>query len=152
MKLLFNNILLSLICLAFINGQPISPQRFSLKSTGGGEVSYFDDGFISNVVAEIRLMGDSLTWFGTGRGLSMHDGRSVYTYQSTADSIVDIFTNPSAVTNILPLGGVSAIATANDSLVVAFAGDDNDTPMGLGLAFASDARSWYDTAPTEVLG
>jgi len=151
MKLLFNNILLSLICLAFINGQPISPQRFSLKSTGGGEVSYFDDGFISNVVAEIRLMGDSLTWFGTGRGLSMHDGRSVYTYQSTADSIVDIFTNPSAVTNILPLGGVSAIATANDSLVVAFAGDDNDTPMGLGLAFASDARSWYDTAPTEVM-
>jgi len=151
MKLLFNNILLSLICLAFINGQPISPQRFSLKSTGDGEVSYFDDGFTSNVVAEIRLMSDSLTWFGTGRGLSMHDGRSVYTYQSTADSIVDIFTNPSAVTNILPLGGVSAIAAANDSLVVAFAGDDNDTPMGLGLAFASDARSWYDTAPTEVM-
>ena len=151
MKLLFNNILLSLICLAFINGQSLSPKRFSLKSTGDGEVSYFDDGFTSNVVAEIRLMGDSLTWFGAGRGLSMHDGRSVYTYQSTADSIVDVFTNPSAVTNILPLGGVSAIAAANDSLVVAFAGDDNDTPMGLGLAFASDARSWYDTAPTEVM-
>jgi hypothetical protein len=137
--------------LTLTNGQFTSPNRFSLKSAGDGEISYFDDGFASNVVAEIRLMGDSLTWFGTGLGLSMHDGNSAYTYQSTTDSIVDIFSNPSAITNVLPYGGVSAIASTNDSLVVAFAGDDNDTPMGLGLAIAPDAVSWYDTAPTEVM-
>ena len=73
MKLLFNNIILHLVCLTIINGQFTSPNRFSLKSAGDGEVSYFDDGFASNVVAEIRLMGDSLTWFGTGRGLSIHN-------------------------------------------------------------------------------
>ncbi|MEC7855743.1 MAG: hypothetical protein VYC61_03285, partial [Candidatus Neomarinimicrobiota bacterium] len=77
-----------LVSLVLIYGQLASPSRFSLKSAGDGEVSYFEDGFSSNVVAEIRLMGDSLTWFGTGRGLSMHDGNSVYTYQSTVDSIV----------------------------------------------------------------
>jgi len=151
MKLLFNNIFLHLVLLAIIYGQVASPTRFSLKSTGDGEVSYFADGFASNVVAEIRLMGDSLTWFGTGRGLSMHDGNSAFTYQSTSDSIVDVLSNPSAVSNALPYGGVSAIATANDSLVVAFAGDDNDTPIGLGLAIASDAGSWYDTPPTTVM-
>ena len=74
MKLSFSNILLYLVSLTTVWGQVSSPNRFSLKSTGDGEVSYFDDGFSSNVVAEIRLMGDSLTWFGTGRGLSMHDG------------------------------------------------------------------------------
>ena len=151
MKLLFNSIFLHLVSLVLIYGQLASPSRFSLKSAGDGEISYFEDGFASNVVAEIRLMGDSLTWFGTGRGLSMHDGNSVYTYQSTADSIVDILSNPSAVTNALPYGGVSAIATTNDSLVVAFAGDDNDTPMGLGLAIAADAGSWYNTPPTTVM-
>ena len=81
----------------------------------------------------------------------MHDGNSAFTYQSTTDSIVDIFSNPSAVTNALPYGGVSAIASKYDSLVVAFAGDDNDTPMGLGLAITPEASSWYDTAPTEVM-
>ena len=150
MKLLFNRIILHLASLVFIYGQFSSPSRFSLKSAGDGEVSYFEDGFASNVVAEIRLMGDSLTWFGTGRGLSLHDGSSVYTYQSTTDSIVDIFSNPSATTNYLPYGGVSAIAVTQDSLVVAFAGDDNDTPMGLGLAIATNAGSWYETPPTTV--
>ena len=43
------------------------------------------------------------------------------------------------------------MATKNDSLVLAFAGDDNDTPIGLGLAIASDAGSWYDTPPTTVM-
>ena len=151
MKLLFNNIFFHLASLAIIYGQVASPTRFSLKSAGDGEVSYFDDGFASNVVAEIRLMGDSLTWFGTGRGLSMHDGNSAFTYQSTTDSIVDVLSNPSAITSTLPYGGVSAIATIKDSLVVAFAGDDNDTPIGLGLAIASDAGSWYDTPPTTVM-
>ena len=64
MKLLFNNIFLHLASLAIIYGQVASPTRFSLKSVGDGEVSYFDDGFASNVVAEIRLMGlTNMVWY-----------------------------------------------------------------------------------------
>ena len=57
MKLLFNNIILHLVCLTTISGQFTSPNRFSLKSAGDGEVSYFEDGFASNVVAEITSSG-----------------------------------------------------------------------------------------------
>lgn len=151
MKLSYNKIVYHILLFSIGLGQYSSPHRFNLKSASDGEISFFQDGFNSNVVAEIKLMSDSLTWFGTGRGLSIHDGQSSYTYQSTNDSIVDIFSNPSSITNVLPTGGVSAIATANDTLLVAFAGDDNDTPIGLGLAFAPKARDWYETEPSEIM-
>ena len=151
MKSLSNKILLYILISAYGFSQYSNPLRFSLKSANDGEITYFNDGFNSNVVAEIKLMSDSLTWFGTGRGLSLHDGETAFTYQSTADSIVDIFSNPSATTKVLPNGGVSAIAVASDTLLVAFAGDDNDTPIGLGLAFTSEARSWYGTEPAEIM-
>ena len=145
MKSLSNKILFYILISAFGFCQQSSPYRFSLKPGNDGEITYFNDGFNSNVVAEIKLMSDSLTWFGTGRGLSLHDGKNAFTYQSTTDSIVDIFSNPSSTTKVLPNGGVSAIAASNDTLLVALAGDDNDTPIGLGLAFTSEARSWYGT-------
>ena len=44
MKLSFSNILLYLVSLTTVWGQVSSPNRFSLKSTGDGEVSYFDNG------------------------------------------------------------------------------------------------------------
>ena len=115
MKSSYSNIIYLLLLFSLVFSQYSSPQRFSLKSSSDGETSFFQEGFNSNVVAEIKLMSDSLTWFGTGRGLSMHDGQSSYTYQSTNDSIVDVFSNPSSITNVLPTGGVSAIATANDT-------------------------------------
>ena len=37
-------------------------KSFDLDST-------YNNGIRSNIVAEIRLVGDSLTWFGTGQGL-----------------------------------------------------------------------------------
>ena len=151
MKLSYNRLIIYTLLSALGFSQNPSPYRYSLKSTTDGETSFFEDGFNSNVVAEIKLMSDSLTWFGTGRGLSLYDGKSAFTYQSTTDSIVDIFTNPSSVTSVLPSGGVSAIATSNDTLLVAFAGDDNNTPLGLGLAIASKAGSWYETEPTEIM-
>ena len=151
MKLLYNKTLFITLFFSLTYAQYLSPQRFQMRSTSDGEISFFDEGFNSNVVAEIKLMGDSLTWFGTGRGLSMSDGHNVFTYQSTNDSIVDIFSNPSSITSILPSGGVSAIAIANDTLLVAFAGDDNNTPLGLGLALAFNANSWYDIDPIEVI-
>ena len=151
MKLLYNKIVIYILISVLGYSQNTGPYRYSLKSTVDGETSFFEDGFNSNVVAEIKLMSDSLTWFGTGRGLSLYDGKSAFTYQSTTDSIVDIFTNPSSVTNVLPSGGVSAIAASNDTLVVAFAGDDNNTPLGLGLAIASKADSWYETEPRSII-
>lgn len=151
MKLLYNRLIIYILLSALGFSQNPSPFRYSLKSTTDGETSFFEDGFNSNVVAEIKLMGDSLTWFGTGRGLSLYDGESAFTYQSTTDSIVDVLTNPSSVTSVLPSGGVSAIAATNDTLLVAFAGDDNNTPLGLGLAIASKAGSWYETEPTNIM-
>ena len=151
MKLLYNRLIIYILLSALGFSQNPSPFRYSLKSTTDGETSFFEDGFNSNVVAEIKLMGDSLTWFGTGRGLSLYDGESAFTYQSTTDSIVDVLTNPSSVTSVLPNGGVSAIAVSNDTLLVAFAGDDNNTPLGLGLAIASKAGSWYETEPTNIM-
>ena len=151
MKLSYNKLIIYILLSVLGFSQNPSPYRYSLKSTTDGETSFFEDGFNSNVVAEIKLMSDSLTWFGTGRGLSLYDGKSAFTYQSTTDSIVDIFTNPSSVTSVLPNGGVSAIAASNDTLLVAFAGDDNNTPLGLGLAIASKAGSWYEIEPTEIM-
>ena len=94
MKLSYNKIVYHILLFSIGLGQYSSPYRFSLKSASDGEISFFQNGFNSNVVAEIKLMSDSLTWFGTGRGLSMHDGQSSYTYQSTNDSIVDVFIDP----------------------------------------------------------
>ena len=48
-----------------------TPTRFSLKSTAVD--SFFQSGLSSNIVAEVRLLGDSLTWLGTGQGLAFHD-------------------------------------------------------------------------------
>ena len=151
MKLSLNKLIASLCLVAWIFGQSATPNRFALKSMDGGEISYFDDGFTSNVVAEIRTMGDSLTWFGTGRGLSLHDGHFVYTYQTTSDSLVSVIDDPSERTYKLPLGGVSAIAVRGDTMVIALAGEDSDTPTGLGLALTLDAESWYDIPPQVVL-
>ena len=75
MKSLSNKILFYILISAFGFSQYSSPYRFSLKPGNDGEITYFNDGFNSNVVAEIKLMSDSLTWFGTGRGLSLHDGK-----------------------------------------------------------------------------
>ena len=62
MKFLFNRIIIFFYFLACIYGQVFAPKAFSLRSAGDGEVSYFEDGFRSNFVAEIQLMKDSLTF------------------------------------------------------------------------------------------
>ena len=36
-------------------------------------------------------------------------------------------------------------------MVIALAGDDSDTPMGLGIAVAMNAESWYDIPPQVIL-
>ena len=110
-----------------------SPSRFSL--TAELTDTLLEAGLTTNVVAEIRTMGDSLTWFGTGRGLAVHDNNMVFMYRTTPDSLQNLDS-----TNLLPQGGIPAIAVLNDSMLVAFSGDDGSIQMGLGLALTFSAE------------
>tara|TARA_Y100001970_G_scaffold177804_1_gene216632 strand:- start:6485 stop:8155 length:1671 start_codon:yes stop_codon:yes gene_type:complete len=125
-------ILLYFFIVTFIKSQSI-PGRYFLNEVFND--SLVDEGLSSNVVAEIRLLGDSLTWFGTGRGLAVHDGTRVFTYKSSSDSLAD-----GEEIVFLPNGGIPAIAVYGDTMVVAFSGDDGDIQMGLGLAVTFSAQ------------
>ena len=41
----------------------------------------------SNIVAEIRSVGDSLTWFGTGQGLALHNNTTnkLYSHKTISE-------------------------------------------------------------------
>ncbi len=117
---------------SYLKSQAI-PGRFFLNSELND--SLVQQGLSSNVVAEIRLLGDSLTWFGTGRGLAVHDGTKVLTYKTTLDSIVD-----GEESFLLPQGGIPSISVLGDTMLVAFSGDDGDIQMGLGLAITFSAQ------------
>ena len=118
MRSLYSRIFTILILgLSSTNAQLNTPSRFSLRLAA--QDTSLSEGLLSNIVAEIRLVGDSLTWFGTGRGLAMHDGKSVYNYRTTLDSLAD-----GQVTKMLPLGGIPAVAVMNDTMVVAYSGDN----------------------------
>ena len=145
--LLFSRYLILLFIITFLKSQ--TPNRFALKASDSGEISYFNEGLKSNIVSEIRLMGDSLTWFGTGRGLSVNNKVSTYTYEFTEDTLKNIISNPLAKTSRLPAGGVSGISVSNDTMAVAFAGDDNNTPVGLGIAVCFKSESWYEIPPEQ---
>ena len=104
-----------------------SPARYALTNND----SLFEKSLTTNIVAEIKTMGDSMTWFGTGRGLALHDGQSVFMHKTTSDSINNLDS-----TLFLPAGGVPAIGVLGDSMVVAFSGDDGNIQVGLGLALS----------------
>lgn len=130
--MLLNKKLILFLFPVLLTAQWGTPSRFSLKTTGTD--SSLSAGLTSNIVAEIRQVGDSLTWFGTGRGLALHDGHNVFTYITQSDTIGDRDS-----TIILPEGGIPAIAVNGDTLAVAFSGDDGTIQIGLGLAFTLNA-------------
>ena len=74
---LFSKVLI-LIIVNFLSGQIPHPSKFLLSSYELD--STYNKGLKSNIVAEIRKMGDSLTWFGTGQGLSLHNNTTNKTY------------------------------------------------------------------------
>ena len=63
--------LLFLIIINFLSGQISHPSKFLLNSYELD--STYNRGLKSNTVAEIRKMGDSITWIGTSQGLSHHN-------------------------------------------------------------------------------
>ena len=83
MQLSFNKKIVIILLSSFLFGQSESPTRYSLKASSSDTSLY--NGLKSNVIAEIKLMGDSLTWFGTGQGLALHNGNQVFSFLSTED-------------------------------------------------------------------
>ena len=140
MRLLYSRIFTLLILgISSTSAQLSTPDRFALRLAA--QDTSLSEGLLSNIVAEIRLVGDSLTWFGTGRGLAMHDGKSVYSYRTTLDSLAD-----GQVTNMLPLGGIPAVAVMNDTMAVAYSGDNGSIQVGYGLTLTYNAQSVKDSA------
>ena len=101
-----------------------TPARFSLKSTDVD--SFFQDGLSSNIVAEVRLLGDSLTWLGTGQGLAFHNGHKVYSHKTTFDSLGD-----KAFTNLVPVGGIPSISVDGQKIAVSYSGDNGSIQVGV---------------------
>ena len=71
----------------------------------------------------------------------MHDGKSVYSYRTTLDSLAD-----GQVTKMLPLGGIPAVAVMNDTMAVAYSGDNGSIQVGYGLTLTYNAQSVKDSA------
>ena len=108
MRFSYSNIIITIQSITLLQGQELAPNNYSLNKVSLD--SSFQSGLVSNTIAEIRLMGDSLTWFGTGQGLSLYNGEKVYSHISTQDSMTDRYS-----TNILPYGGIPAIAVLNNT-------------------------------------
>jgi len=122
-----------LFLFTFLFGQSDIPNQFTLRTAQND--SSTQEGLTSNVVAEIKFQGDSLVWLGTGRGLALFDGHSMYTYQTATDTLSN-----GATTFTIPSGGISAISVTGDSLFAAIATDDGTIQMGGGLVFSSNAQ------------
>ena len=94
----------------------------------------------SNIVAEIRSVGDSLTWFGTGQGLALHNNTTNKLYNHKTISGTDTLANKQ-LTKLLPIGGIPAIAVQGDTMAVSFSGDNGSIQVGYGIAVTFDAQN-----------
>ena len=119
-----------------LSGQIQSPMRFNLILD---EDTLKSAGLKSNIIAEIKLMGDSLTWLGTGQGLALHNGKQLFSFLSTQDSLAD-----QEAISLLPVGGIPAIAVKGDTLAVSFSSDNGSIQVGKGLALSYSAQDTND--------
>ncbi len=124
--------------MASIYGQFPTPMRYSLKSFELDSI--YNRGIRSNIVAEIRSVGDSLTWFGTGQGLALHNNTTNKLYSHKTISETDTLANKQ-LTNLLPIGGIPAIAVQGDTMAVSFSGDNGSIQVGYGIAVTFDAQN-----------
>ena len=140
MRSLYSRIFTLLVLgISSTSAQLSTPDRFALRLAA--QDTSLSEGLLSNIVAEIRIVGDSLTWFGTGRGLAVHDGQRVYSHRTTLDSLAD-----GQVTKMLPLGGIPAVAVMNDTMAVAYSGDNGSIQVGYGLTLTYNAQAVKDSA------
>ena len=134
--------LLSLIGLiAVLPGADLIPRSFSLKKyLDTTSVSFPDStysGLSSNSISDIRLQNDTLIWLGTGQGLSWlnNDSLDIFTYYSS-DELSD-----STATDLIPSGGVSALAIDGERIAAAIAGRKSGEPAGMGIVITDSSRS-----------
>tara|TARA_Y100000748_G_scaffold73171_1_gene60128 strand:+ start:4170 stop:5849 length:1680 start_codon:yes stop_codon:yes gene_type:complete len=138
MRSLYNNTLFIIIFLSQLYAQVYSPERFSLRPAV--QDTFLSQGLISNIVAEVKLMGDSLTWFGTGQGLALFDGNKTYHHHSTPDTLTD-----GQITKLVPSGGIPAVTIMGDIMAVAYSGDNGTIQVGYGLTLTYNAQAVSDT-------
>jgi len=139
MRSLYNNTLFIIIFLSQLYAQVYSPDRFSLRPAV--QDTFLSQGLISNIVAEVKLMGDSLTWFGTGQGLALFDGNKTYHHHSTPDTLTD-----GQITKLVPGGGIPAVTIMGDIMAVAYSGDNGTIQVGYGLTLTYNAQAVSDTS------
>lgn len=138
-----------LFLLGLGTAQPLTPGRFRL---GAAADTSYQRGLTSNAISEVRLQGDSLVWIGTSGGLSLlRDSLQVVTFLSGTGL------QNAATTNLVPTGGVAALAVAGDTLVVALASSQDGDTQGQGLVFSPAATdstiTWtYFDQPVDAAG
>ena len=133
-----------------LSAQKLVPTDFMFRSMAVGNTDSTVNNMRSNVITEIILKEDlqtnsTLVWLGTGLGVS------VIIYSDTVEAIPDTSglanslpsSSAKTTTNRLPQGGISAMDAGSDgTLFIAFAGSENDIPVGKGFVFTANASAF----------
>jgi len=139
-----------------LSAQKLVPTNFLFRSLAVGNTDSTVNNMRSNVITEIILKEDLQTnstsvWLGTGLGVSVNiDSDTVEAIPDTS-GLANSLPSSSAktTTNRLPQGGISAMAAGSDgTLFIAFAGSENDIPVGKGFAFTANASAFNATDST----
>ena len=139
-----------------LSAQKLVPTNFLFRSLAVGNTDSTVNNMRSNVITEIILKEDLQTnstsvWLGTGLGVSVIiDSDTVEAIPDTAGLANSLSSSSTeTTTNRLPQGGISAMAAGSDgTLFIAFAGSENDIPVGKGFAFTANASAFNATDST----
>ena len=120
-----------LIIYGFSYSQALIPTLYKMKDFAFDTTAY--KGLKSNMVSDIVQQGDTVVWLGTGSGLAvLKDSTSMYTINSTENLSANL-------KDKTPVGGVTAIAAYNKTLIAAFAKSGENITLGNGLIYTLDA-------------
>jgi len=112
--------------------QGLIPGAFKMNAEEFDPSAY--RGLKSNMISDIVPQEDSLVWLGTGSGLAvLRDKNNIYTITTKADATAG------QLTNMVPAGGVVALAVHKKTLFAAFAKSGEDITIGNGLVYSTDA-------------
>lgn len=112
--------------------QGLVPGAFKMNAEEFDPSAY--RGLKSNMISDIVPQEDSLVWLGTGSGLAvLRDINNIYTITTKADATAG------QLTNMVPAGGVVALAVHQKTLFAAFAKSGEDITIGNGLVYSTDA-------------
>ena len=120
-----------LIIFSLSYSQSLIPKLYKMKDFAFDSTAY--KGLKSNMVSDIVQQGDTVVWLGTGSGLAvLKDSSSINTINSKDKLSANL-------KDTTPLGGVTAIAAHNKTLIAAFAKSGENITLGNGLIYSTDA-------------